>query len=154
MFEFTDNRPEIAVQETEYKRLLGFPVSYELTGRSRELADWAARWYERNGKPWLYIRQAEALIISNGTVIIDGEVISSPRLHGQLMEAHADETMLVAVSAGKELEEEARRLWMGEKPEVRLAPLQPGISGLGCFGPEKTSANNPTGRQADIAGRA
>ncbi|MBM4169546.1 MAG: hypothetical protein FJ215_10405 [Ignavibacteria bacterium] len=117
MFEFTDNRPEIAVQETEYKRLLGFPVSYELTGRSRELADWAARWYERNGKPWLYIRQAEALIISNGTVIIDGEVITSPRLHGQLMEAHADEAMLVAVSAGKELEEEARRLWMGEKPD-------------------------------------
>jgi len=117
MFEVIDSQPDIKVQEREYTRLLGLPIGYQLNGRSRELADWARQWYEEDGRPWMYIRQVDALDFSNGQVVINGESLSSQRLRDYLAEVKADGAMLVAVSAGKELEEKARQLWNEEKPD-------------------------------------
>ncbi len=72
MIELLDTQPEANVQEAEYKRLLGYPGHYELTDRSRELAEWAKHWYAENGKPLIYARQAERLDISNGRLRLDG----------------------------------------------------------------------------------
>jgi len=51
MFELIDTHPDSSVQESEYKRLLGFPGDYVLEGRSRELADKTRQWYAQNGRP-------------------------------------------------------------------------------------------------------
>jgi hypothetical protein len=117
MLELIDTNPDIDVQESEFKRLLGYPNDYQLTGRSRELADWARQWYVEHGKPWTYIRQADGLTTMEGHVQIDGVVFTSKRLHGQFAHASADNAVLVAVSAGRQCEEKAQQLWQEEKPD-------------------------------------
>jgi hypothetical protein len=117
MLELIDTNPDIDVQESEFKRLLGYPNGYELDGRSRELADWARQWYGEHGRPWTYVREANGLSTNDGHVRIDGAVFSSKRLHSQMAYAIADNAVLVAVSAGKQCEEKAQQLWQEEKPD-------------------------------------
>jgi hypothetical protein len=117
MLELTDTNPDVSVQQSEYKRLLGFPAQYELTGRTKELADWAGQWYSGNGKPWIYALQMDGLALVDGHVRISGVTFSSKRLSEQLAEARADNAVLVAVSAGKQCEEKALHLWKQEKPD-------------------------------------
>jgi len=61
MLELIDIQPDVNVQESEYKRLLGFPADYVLQGRVKELADWARGWYAENGHPWIYGRRTPLL---------------------------------------------------------------------------------------------
>ncbi len=83
----------------------------------RELADWARQWYAQNGQPWVYARQSESLSIINGSILIDGVTFTSPRLQKTLHEAEAHSAILVAVSAGPEVADEAAKLWKEEKPD-------------------------------------
>lgn len=117
MVELIDTNPDCEVSEAEYLRLLGFPANYELTGRSRELADWARQWHAESGKPSVYARLTGDLDISNGRVRIEGVALSAKRLRKQLADAQAHAAMLVAVSAGEECEAKARQLWQEEKPD-------------------------------------
>ena len=107
----------VEVQESEYKRLLGYPQEYEVDDRVKALMDQTRRWYSENGKPWIYARQSEALAVADKRVRIDGADFSSPRLRTQLTDAKAPSVMLLAVSAGKGCEERARQLWKEEKPD-------------------------------------
>ena len=61
MFSLIDTNPQVEIQETEYQRLLGYPKSYSLEGRSRELADEAQAWFSQNGRPWIWAREAASL---------------------------------------------------------------------------------------------
>lgn len=117
MLEFFDLHPDVNVQESEYKRLLGFPNQHELAGRSRELANWARQWYTENAKPWVYAREAGELKTANDELRIGGTGFTSKRFHDQLTETEAHEAVLVAVSAGKECEEKARELWKESRPD-------------------------------------
>jgi hypothetical protein len=117
MIELLDAFPDVNVQPAEYKRLLGYPRDGVLEGRARELADWARQWYSQNGRPWVYARQSEKLSIVNGSILIDGVTFTSPRLQKTLLEAEAHGAILVAVSAGAEVAEEAAKLWSEEKPD-------------------------------------
>ena len=117
MFELFETNPPVNVQESEYKRLLGYPKNHALDGRPRELADWARQWFSENGKPWFYARQLDALELKSGGLRIAGTEFSSKQLHDQFVEAQADSAMLVAVSAGSECEEKARQLWQESKPD-------------------------------------
>jgi hypothetical protein len=117
MMEFADTSPSVQVEPAEYHRLLGYPRDHVLSGRSRELADWAREWYGRHGQPWIYARQAERLEIANGSVRIDGVPFTSKRLQATLQQAQAHSTFLVAAAAGPEVEEQANRLWREEKPD-------------------------------------
>ncbi len=117
MLELIDTNPNVSVQESEYKRLLGFPAQYELAGRTKELADWARQWYTGHGKPWIYALQADGLALADGHVRINGVTFSSKRLSEQLAEAQAENAVLVAVSAGKQCEGKALQLWQEEKPD-------------------------------------
>jgi hypothetical protein len=118
MIELVDTLPDINVQPAEYKRLLGYPRDVVLTDRARELADAARAWYARHGRPWVYAREAEQLDVNGGDLfVLDGVPFSSKRLHRTLSEAEAHAAVLVAVSAGPEVEAEAQRLWMEEKPD-------------------------------------
>src|SRR5438093_9090414 len=115
MFEL-DTPPDINVLESEYKRLLGFPPAYALSGRVRELADWARRWYGENGKPWASVHET-ALQPTTEKLRINGAEFSAKRLNEQLIETQAHKAMLVAVSAGEECEKKARQLWDEAKPD-------------------------------------
>src|SRR5689334_10975275 len=117
MIELLDTIPDADVQPAEYKRLLGYPRDHVLEGRARELAEAARAWYAKNGKPWVYARHADSLVINNGTIAIDGIPFASKRLQATLEQAQAHGVVLVAVSAGPELEREAHRLWEQEKPD-------------------------------------
>lgn len=108
---------EVNVQTAEYTRLLGYPRGWELEGRARELAEWAREWYAAHGRPWFYLRQADELEVSGGVIRVDGAVFHSDSLRVRLEQADAHSAMLVAVGAGPEAEEEARRRWDDEKPD-------------------------------------
>jgi hypothetical protein len=117
MIESVDTRPDIDVQLAEYRRLLGYPRDHALEDRAAELAERARCWYSENGRPWVYVRQAQDLEITNGSICIDGVPFFSTRLQNMLRHAEAESVFLVAVSAGEELEQEAARLWSAEKPD-------------------------------------
>ena len=76
MIELVDTLPDINVQPAEYKRLLGYPRERVLSGRARELADWARAWYAKLGKPWVYARQVGGVHVTNGSILIDGGLLT------------------------------------------------------------------------------
>jgi len=120
--EIADMLTGVDVPPQEYTRLLGYPRGWVLENRARELADWARDWYAKNGRPWFYARQAESVEFdgdaTRGDAIrIDGVVFNSKRLHNALEQAGAHSAILVAVGAGPETEEEARRCWSEERPD-------------------------------------
>lgn len=117
MIELVDTLPDINVQPAEYKRLLGYPRDRVLDGRARELAEWARNWYAKNGKPWVYVREAKQFELINGSILIDGVSFASPKLQKTLNDAEAHGVIIAAVSAGPELEAESQRLWLEEKPD-------------------------------------
>jgi hypothetical protein len=117
MLELIETKPVVNVQESEYARLLGYPKQHVLGGRPRELADAARQWYAENGRPWFYARQLNTLEWANGKLRVGGTEFSSKQLHDQFVEAQADSAVLVAVSAGRECEEHARKLWRDGKPD-------------------------------------
>lgn len=117
MMEFADTSPDVDVPPEAYHRLLGFPRNWVLSGRSHELAGGARTWFARNGRPWVYARQAERLEIADQTIRIDGIPFTSRRLQRTLQKAEAHSVLLVAASAGPEVEDEAQKLWREEKPD-------------------------------------
>jgi hypothetical protein len=117
MLEFLDPRPQVAVAESEYARLLGFPRNHKLDGRVRELADRSRDWYATHGRPWVYARETDEFELEARSLRINGLSFASERLHGQLNAAQAHTGILVLVSAGNECEEQARRFWQEQKPD-------------------------------------
>ena len=115
--EISDAAPHVEVDPIEYTRLLGFPRGHVLEGRVFELASWAREWYAANGRPWVYARASRDLEIEGDTLRVDGVPFASPRLRGVLERAGAHGVMLVAVSAGPEIEQQAHRAWLQEKPD-------------------------------------
>jgi hypothetical protein len=117
MIELVDTLPDVNVQPAEYKRLLGYPRERVLSGRARELADWARGWYATSGRPWVYARLVEGVRVTNGSVLIDGRPFASKPLAKTLQQAESDAVIVAAVCAGPEVADEAQRLWADEKPD-------------------------------------
>jgi len=117
MIELLDTCPDVNVQPAELKRLLGYPRDWVIRDRARELVDWARDWYTRHGHPWVYAREVDSLRIDNGAIAINGTKFESPRLLATLRNADAHGAVLVAAGAGGEVEEEAHRRWVEEKPD-------------------------------------
>ena len=68
MIEYLDTQPDVSVQEGEYKRLLGYPRDWVVSGRALELAEWARDWYAQHGRPWVYSRQANRVETCDGSI--------------------------------------------------------------------------------------
>jgi hypothetical protein len=117
MFEWNDIRPDANAQETEYKRLLGYPADYALEGRARELADATREWYAKHGRPWIYVRQIDGVRLADDRVHVNGTTFSSQQLYDSFNTAQVDGAMVAVVSAGRECEERARQLWHESKPD-------------------------------------
>jgi hypothetical protein len=112
-----DVRPAVQVDPAEYARLLGYPRGHRLDGRAAVLAAEAAAWYAEHGRPWIFAREAATLALDADGVRIDGRRFASVRLRQALVDAGAHSGVLVAVGAGPELEAEAARRWLDEKPD-------------------------------------
>jgi hypothetical protein len=117
VIEICDDSPTVNVQPAEYIRLLGYPRGWEVEGRAEELVGWARNWYARHGRPWVYARGVDSMRIHGDGVDLEGVTFRSTRLRGTLQAAGADRAILVAVSAGAELEDEAQALWRDGKPD-------------------------------------
>ncbi|HXG56496.1 MAG TPA: hypothetical protein VNJ03_14055 [Vicinamibacterales bacterium] len=117
MIEIHDTAPGVDVHPAEYARLLGYPPGWVLSERAMELADGARGWYAQHGRPWVYARQASELRTGEDTTIIEGVTFSGTRLRNTLHAAGAHSAILVAASAGPELEREAQVRWRDEKPD-------------------------------------
>lgn len=118
MIEINDRAPDIDVQLVEYLRLLGYPRGWVLKDRAKALADWAYDWYARHGRPWVYAREAADLQTrDDDAIVVDGVSFTSARLRNTLHSAGAHSVVLVAASAGSELEEEAQARWRDGKPD-------------------------------------
>ena len=117
MDELIDTTPEIDVQESEYRRLLGYPPYYTPGDRARDLAAWARSWYAEHGRPWIYAVRSDEISWGKEKLIIAGAVFESEAFRSQLSDAHADSVMLTAVSAGRECEEMAQQLWQEGRPD-------------------------------------
>ena len=117
MIEIFDTCPDVDVKPAEYLRLLGYPRDWVVVDRARELVDWARTWYRARGAPWVYAREVDALEVTGAGVRLNGSPFTSPRLARTLRDAGAQGAVLVAVSAGPELEAEAQRLWKEGKPD-------------------------------------
>ena len=117
MIDIHEMIPRVDVDNAEYVRLLGYPQDTILADRARELADEARAWYAAHGRPWVYAREATSLHVEGNGVIIEGVPFSSTRLRSTLAGADAHGAVLVAVSAGVELETEAQARWGAEKPD-------------------------------------
>jgi hypothetical protein len=115
--EWIDARPEVAVQDAEYQRLLGYPRGHVLDGRAWELAGWARQWYAEHGRPWVYAREAESTRTDGASLEIEGVRFPSVVLRRQFEKAAAGSAIMAAASAGPEIEHEAQRLWREERPD-------------------------------------
>jgi hypothetical protein len=112
-----DTSPDTNVQSAEFQRLLGYPRDLELEERALELSNDARSWYAEHGRPWIFARRAETLDIGGDAIVIDGVSFRSPRFLNALRDARAESVVLVAVSAGEEVEHEAERRWRDDKPD-------------------------------------
>lgn len=117
MIEIVDGSPSVAVDPAEYVRLLGFPRGHQLEGRAGELAEWACAWYADHGRPWIYARSAPRVSVIGGEVRVGSASFHSTRLEQMWRDAEAHDAVLVAVSAGSELERAAHDAWLAERPD-------------------------------------
>ena len=65
----------------------------------------------------MYAREAERFELADDSISVDGVQFRSQRLRNTLKDAEAHSVILVAVGAGPEAEEEARRRWADDKPD-------------------------------------
>lgn len=116
MLELIEVSPMIDVQESEFRRLLGYPPDYEPESRSQELAAGARAWYAKHGQPWFYLRQV-TLGLTEKHFALDGSEFQLSRLQKELKKTGAHTAFVAVVSAGRECEEEAHRLWKDDRPD-------------------------------------
>lgn len=117
MFELINSSPTVNVELAKYQRLLGYPADYQLDGRARELAEWAAKWYRQHGRPWVYARQVDDFSFDGFALKLDNQRFHGRELLRNLGDADADGIIVAAVSAGPELEAAAQQAWRDEKPD-------------------------------------
>jgi hypothetical protein len=115
-FEFLDPNPSVAVRESEYRRLLGYPRHHIPSERADELAGWARQYYAEYCHPWVYMREVE-LRVTSDTLLLDGIEFGSRQLREHLVQAAAVSAVLVAASASVDCDDHARRLWEEAKPD-------------------------------------
>src|SRR5262249_7074703 len=88
----------VSIEEREYARLLGYPWGTLLEGDARELAEHAADWYLRYGKPRVYC--------------LTSDRTHEPKESNQEQRASFLPAFRVAgITAGLEVDVEVERLW-------------------------------------------
>ena len=115
--EFYDDHPSLNIAESEYVRLLGYPIGHQMDDRPKELAQMSSDWYTQNGKPWIYGKRISTFELTEQGFSVEGIPFISSKLKDRFSAGKAHEVFVIAVSAGKECEEYARQLWKEQKPD-------------------------------------
>jgi hypothetical protein len=76
----------------------------------------AREWYDRHGRPWVYLRQVELQVADDG-LRLNGVEFRSRRLQEHLRQHAAVGAVVFAVSAGAEGEAHARQAWDEARPD-------------------------------------
>ena len=107
-----------SVADDDYRRLLGVPRGAELSEAVESGAAAARRWYATHGNPWIAARRHTVASIESDAVVLDGGVrVPGERLAARLARNDAHALVAVAVSAGREVADEATRLWGVDRPD-------------------------------------
>jgi len=107
-----------AVSERELLRLLGMPRGRDLAGELGERAEAARSWYAANGQPFAATRRHAVERVSPTEVqLAGGTTLRSGALADGLRATRGHAVVVLAVSAGREVAAETRRLWASERPD-------------------------------------
>jgi hypothetical protein len=107
-----------AVGDADYRRLLGVPRDAELPEAVESGAAAARRWYATHGRPWIAARRHTVASIEADAIVLDGGVrLPGERLASRLARNDAHALVAIAVSAGREVADEATRLWGADRPD-------------------------------------
>jgi hypothetical protein len=107
-----------AVGERELLRLLGMPRGRALEGALRERVDAARGWYAARGRPFAATRRVAVRdLCATGVRLVDGTELGSAWLAEGLRATGGHAVAALAVSAGREVAAEARRLWAADRPD-------------------------------------
>jgi len=109
----------VEVPEREYLRLLGWPRGRALSEELSERAQGARAWYAEHGRPFVATRRIAVHEIGPGDVRLEScDVLTSEELAGRLRSREAHALVVVAVTAGPEVADEAARLWADGRPDA------------------------------------
>ena len=104
-----------------YLRHLGLPAGSELDEATGPLAQQAEDWYRENGHPWTRSHLAAVARIEEDSVHLeDGTVLSSRVLAEGARRSGTHSISVLAVSAGKEVDDRITKLWAEDKPDEAM----------------------------------
>jgi hypothetical protein len=104
-----------------FRRHLGLPACAELDERLVALADDARSWYSQHGDPWTVALQVEIhRIIYDVIHLTHGHQLSSALLAQGLALARANALVIVAVTAGKAVDDRIDELWKSDRPDEAM----------------------------------
>lgn len=104
------------VPADELRRLLGYPVGVEVSGRVSRLAQEARSWFEAQAHPWTRGTRLEIEGLQSPEIFLEGGVrLRSETLANQLSQAGAHAVCIVAVSAGGEVSREVEQRWAADR---------------------------------------
>jgi hypothetical protein len=107
-----------ALRPGELERLLGLPRSRPLEGVLAQRAAAARSWYGEHGRPMILARRAEIAAMRAVEVELDGgRIVAGEPLAQRLAEGGAHAALVVAVTAGAEVDRETDRCWAEGRPD-------------------------------------
>jgi hypothetical protein len=106
------------VPDAEFKRLIGIPRGRDVPEAVSARAGLARRWYVEHGRPFVAARRVGLRSIETESVMLDtGDRVAGAALAERLRAGEAHGLVVMAASAGREVAEEAARLWADDRPD-------------------------------------
>ena len=104
-----------------FRRHIGLPGCAELDSQLQSLFDQAKQWYQRHGEPWVEARQVAIERIVHDVVHLEDQLqLASPLLARGLARAEAHALVVVAVSAGKSVDQQIDVLWKADRVDEAI----------------------------------
>ncbi len=104
-----------------FRRHVGLPACAELDDHLEGLFEQARSWYRHHGQPWTEARQVGIQRIVYDVIHLEQQQqLSSTLLARGLARAHAHAIVVVAVSAGKAVDEQIDALWKSGKVDEAM----------------------------------
>lgn len=104
-----------------FRRHIGLPACAELDDRLESLFDQSRTWYRQHGEPWAEARQVSIQRIVYDVIHLEQHLqLSSSLLARGLARAHAHALVVVAVSAGKAVDDQIDALWKGGRVDEAM----------------------------------
>lgn len=112
---FSERSFHPVVREAEFKRLLKVPPDFAFKDEMAEHAAWVKSWFAEHGRPWLWAGAVQECAVAGEVTTLGGQPLTSRELARRFRHAHG--AVVVAASAGPEVEAEATRCWENDEPD-------------------------------------